>query len=60
MKATRTHLTTSNLLPLRSPQIHKPEPHILLFRRAGTDPTTGKVDPALKAALEKYQREYGM
>ena len=62
MQATRTHLTTSNLLPLRSPQIHKPEPHILLFRRAlGTDPTTGKVDPALKkAALEKYQREYGM
>ena len=41
--------------------IHKPEPHILLFRRAlGTDPTTGKVDPALKKqAVEKYQREYG-
>jgi cyclin-dependent kinase regulatory subunit CKS1 len=41
--------------------IHKPEPHILLFRRAlGTDPTTGKVDPALKKqAVEKYKREYG-
>lgn len=47
---------------LTSSQIHKPEPHILLFRRSlGTDPTTGKVDPALKkAALEKYQRDYGM
>ena len=41
--------------------IHKPEPHILLFRRAlGTDPTTGKVDPSLKKqAVEKYKREYG-
>ena len=41
--------------------IHKPEPHILLFRRPlGCDPTTGKVDPALKKqAIEKYQREYG-
>lgn len=42
--------------------IHKPEPHILLFRRAlGTDPVTGKVNLALKeSALEAYNREYGM
>jgi cyclin-dependent kinase regulatory subunit CKS1 len=32
-------------------EIHKPEPHILLFRRPlGTNPLTGKVDPAPKAA----------
>jgi len=38
----------------------RPEPHILLFRRAlGTDPTTGRVDARLaKAAVEKYRREY--
>jgi len=42
--------------------IHKPEPHILLFRRVlGTDPTTGRVNPALReAAIEQYNREYGM
>ena len=41
--------------------IHKPEPHIMLFRRElGTDPTTGKVDPTLAAAAkEKFLREYG-
>merc|ERR1712232_1360077 len=40
--------------------IHRPEPHILLFRRPlGTDPTTGKVDPGLqKLAQEKYAREF--
>ncbi|CAE7892277.1 cks2 [Symbiodinium sp. KB8] len=42
--------------------IHKPEPHILLFRRPlGTDPTTGKVDPRLaKAAVDKYRKEYDL
>lgn len=41
---------------------HRPEPHILLFRRhLGTDPTTGKVDAALaRAAVEKYRREYDL
>ena len=40
--------------------IHRPEPHILLFRRPlGTDPTTGKVDPLLaKDAKEKFEREF--
>eukprot|EP00613_Pedinella_sp_CCMP2098_P009968 CAMPEP_0171659390 /NCGR_PEP_ID=MMETSP0990-20121206/43570_1 /TAXON_ID=483369 /ORGANISM="non described non described, Strain CCMP2098" /LENGTH=103 /DNA_ID=CAMNT_0012240889 /DNA_START=52 /DNA_END=363 /DNA_ORIENTATION=- len=29
--------------------LHRPEPHILLFRRPlGTDPLTGKVDPELE------------
>ena len=42
--------------------IHKPEPHILLFRRAlGTDPQTGKVDPALeRQAKEEYQNQVGV
>jgi cyclin-dependent kinase regulatory subunit CKS1 len=41
--------------------IHKPEPHILLFRRPlGTDPATGRVDPTLKAeALEEYKNQIG-
>ncbi|CAE7285377.1 CKS2 [Symbiodinium sp. KB8] len=41
--------------------IHKPEPHILLFRRAlGTDPTTGKVNAAAAAAArEAFESEYG-
>ena len=41
--------------------IHRPEPHILLFRRPlGTDPTTGRVDPTLKAeALEEYKNQIG-
>ena len=31
--------------------VHKPEPHILLFRRQlGTDPTTGKVRPLRRAS----------
>ena len=36
---------------------HRPEPHILLFRRPlGTDPTTGDVDPELeREAKEQYQ-----
>ena len=39
----------------------RPEPHILLFRRLlGTNPTTGKVEQALKKeALSKYEKEYG-
>mmetsp|Transcript_1370 Transcript_1370/g.1711 ORF Transcript_1370/g.1711 Transcript_1370/m.1711 type:complete len:96 (+) Transcript_1370:115-402(+) len=38
-------------------EIHRPEPHILLFRRKlGTDPKTGKVNPKLlRAALSKQQ-----
>jgi cyclin-dependent kinase regulatory subunit CKS1 len=38
---------------------HKPEPHILLFRRSlGTDPMTGDVDPELeREAKEKYRAE---
>lgn len=41
--------------------IHKPEPHILLFRRPlGTDPVTGKVNAALQAeAKEKYAQDMG-
>ncbi|CAN0030984.1 unnamed protein product [Sphacelaria rigidula] len=39
--------------------IHRPEPHILLFRRPlGTDPVTGQVDPELeREAKEKYAEE---
>jgi len=42
--------------------IHRPEPHILLFRRPlGTDPQTGAVDPELKRmALEEYQGQFGL
>jgi len=41
---------------------HRPEPHILLFRRLlGTDPNTGLVDPKLeREAKEKYQQELVM
>lgn len=41
--------------------IHRPEAHILLFRRAlGTDPTTGRVDDdLLRQAQEKYNEEFG-
>lgn len=36
--------------------IHKPEPHILLFRRPiGTDPNTGEVPPDVKARVEQYE-----
>lgn len=36
--------------------IHRPEPHILLFRRPlGTDPLTGRVDPEMeRRAREEY------
>mmetsp|Transcript_20295 Transcript_20295/g.29991 ORF Transcript_20295/g.29991 Transcript_20295/m.29991 type:complete len:114 (-) Transcript_20295:63-404(-) len=39
--------------------IHKPEPHVLLFRRPlGTDPSTGNVNEKLrKAEIEKYKKE---
>jgi cyclin-dependent kinase regulatory subunit CKS1 len=39
--------------------IHRPEQHILLFRRPlGTDPVSGLVDPELeKEAKEKYYQE---
>ena len=42
--------------------IHRPEPHILLFRRPlGTDPQTGGVDPELKRmALEEYKGQFGL
>lgn len=34
--------------------VHKPEPHVLLFRRPlGTDPKTGLVDAKLKAQVEE-------
>mmetsp|Transcript_14364 Transcript_14364/g.13864 ORF Transcript_14364/g.13864 Transcript_14364/m.13864 type:complete len:103 (+) Transcript_14364:105-413(+) len=38
---------------------HKPEPHILLFRRPlGTDPLTGEVDSEMeKEARESYMEE---
>jgi len=38
---------------------HRPEPHILLFRRPlGTDPVTGDIDPVLeREAKENYQQE---
>jgi len=38
---------------------HRPEPHILLFRRPlGTDPLTGEVDPQLeREAKEQYQQQ---
>uniref|UniRef100_A0A7S3VGP8 Cyclin-dependent kinases regulatory subunit n=1 Tax=Chaetoceros debilis TaxID=122233 RepID=A0A7S3VGP8_9STRA len=42
--------------------LHRPEPHILLFRRPlGTDPQTGRVDPELKRqALEEYKTQFGL
>lgn len=38
---------------------HRPEPHILLFRRPlGTDPVSGEVDPELeREAKESYMRD---
>ena len=40
----------------------RPEPHILLFRRAlGTDPVTGKVVPEqAELARQQYYREFGL
>ncbi len=58
-------LTISQLtpypLPPSTPTRHRPEPHILLFRRRlGTDPQTGKVDPELqRQAKEEYNKEVG-
>eukprot|EP00638_Chattonella_subsalsa_P002551 CAMPEP_0117762312 /NCGR_PEP_ID=MMETSP0947-20121206/17853_1 /TAXON_ID=44440 /ORGANISM="Chattonella subsalsa, Strain CCMP2191" /LENGTH=87 /DNA_ID=CAMNT_0005583575 /DNA_START=131 /DNA_END=394 /DNA_ORIENTATION=- len=42
--------------------IHRPEPHILLFRRPhGTNPVTGIVEPALeRQAKLEYYRSMGM
>ncbi|KAL7513456.1 hypothetical protein ACHAXN_010544 [Cyclotella atomus] len=42
--------------------IHRPEPHILLFRRPlGTDPQTGAVNLELKRqALEEYKGQFGL
>ena len=42
--------------------IHRPEPHILLFRRPlGTDPQSGRVDPELLAlAKEEYKHQFGL
>ncbi|CAM9691470.1 unnamed protein product [Phaeothamnion confervicola] len=39
--------------------VHRPEPHILLFKRPlGTDPITGKVDPELeRESKEKYAEQ---
>ena len=39
---------------------HRPEPHILLFRRPlGTNPLTGEVDPELaRKAKEEYMAQY--
>ena len=37
--------------------IHKPEPHILLFRRPiGTDPETGITPPELQNKVAKYEK----
>jgi cyclin-dependent kinase regulatory subunit CKS1 len=43
-------------------EIHKPEPHIILFRRElGTDPRTGKVNPLLReSALTRIEKERKM
>jgi cyclin-dependent kinase regulatory subunit CKS1 len=40
--------------------IHRPEPHILLFRRElGTDPNTGKVNVVLRQqAIDQYNKEF--
>mmetsp|Transcript_30686 Transcript_30686/g.89617 ORF Transcript_30686/g.89617 Transcript_30686/m.89617 type:complete len:110 (-) Transcript_30686:495-824(-) len=43
--------------------LHRPEPHILLFRRPlGTDPQTGRVDPDLArmAREEEYKGQLGL
>ena len=45
--------------------VHKPEPHVLLFRRPiGTDPKTGQVDPRLRMKIEEEktarQKAYGI
>mmetsp|Transcript_5010 Transcript_5010/g.6477 ORF Transcript_5010/g.6477 Transcript_5010/m.6477 type:complete len:108 (+) Transcript_5010:110-433(+) len=42
--------------------IHRPEPHILLFRRPlGTDPQSGRVDPELlRQAKDEYKNQFGL
>lgn len=43
--------------------LHRPEPHILLFRRPlGTDPQTGRVDPELArlAREDEYKGQLGL
>jgi cyclin-dependent kinase regulatory subunit CKS1 len=42
--------------------VHRPEPHILLFRRPlGTDPVTGEIDPELqREAKQQYEMELAM
>ncbi len=38
--------------------IHKPEPHVLLFRRpVGTDPETGEVPFEVLFKIEEYERK---
>jgi hypothetical protein len=41
---------------------HRPEPHILLFRRPlGTDPQSGRIDPELeRLAREEYKNQFGI
>lgn len=41
---------------------HRPEPHILLFRRPlGTDPQSGRVDPELaRQARDEYKNQFGL
>jgi cyclin-dependent kinase regulatory subunit CKS1 len=37
--------------------IHKPEPHILLFRRPlGTNPTTGEISDEIRKKVEEFER----
>ena len=43
--------------------LHRPEPHILLFRRPlGTDPQTGRQDPELarRAIDDEYKGQLGL
>lgn len=39
-------------------EIHKPEPHILLFRRPlGTDPNTGEAPPEILMKIKAYNEK---
>jgi cyclin-dependent kinase regulatory subunit CKS1 len=42
--------------------LHRPEPHVLLFRRPlGTDPQSGRVNPALlHEARKEYKGQLGL
>jgi hypothetical protein len=55
-------LLAADVAPLAPSVFFRPEPHILLFRRAlGTDPVSGKVIPEqAEAARQAYYREYGV